>query len=171
MSHDNVREWPQVFFSLQQVMHMVSLVFILKNYFRVICLFRNNVLIQDDWIGNGAAEDLRHSNTWKPKIMIGPRCLPAQYCVLWSCSPAGLCWVSSWVWPGGTPGHSGKQSQSGVKQSLRAVPAQPPCSTRQGPDHLWSHNTWTPVSVAEINSSLGKSTLFFIHIRWRLIKI
>lgn len=36
------------FFSLQWVIHVVSLVFIMENYFWIICLFRNNILIQND---------------------------------------------------------------------------------------------------------------------------
>lgn len=76
-----------------------------KNYFGIICLFRNNSFIQNEWIGNGVAKDLRHSSTWKPKIIIGQRCFTAQYCVLWSCSPCravlgqflGVAWRNTWT--------------------------------------------------------------------------
>lgn len=126
-------------------MHMVSLVFIMENYFRIICLFRNNILIQNDWIGTGAAEDLRHGGTWKPKITIGERCFPAQSCVLWSCPPAGLCRVSSWLWPGGAPGES---RASGCE-------AIPQCSVSTA---LLQHKArpWPPVIPQHLNARFSR---------------
>lgn len=157
------------FFSLQQAMHMVSLVFIMKNYFGIICLFQNNILIQNDWIGNGVAEDLRHSSTWRPKIMIGQRCSTAQHSVLWSCPPAGLCWVSPWVWPGGTPGH--RKTERVWAETI------PQCSVSTA---ILLHKTRSWPSVipqclyASFSSQdkfqLRKIQLIFICIRWSLIK-
>lgn len=102
------------------------------------------------------AEDLRHSSTWKAKTMMVQTRLAAQYCVLWPCSPCRVCWVGFWVWPGGTPGHRGKQSRSVLKQFLSAMSAQLPCCSCK----LNTTRSWPSVIPQYLNASCSSQDKF-----------